>query len=62
MIAGRLCQTPCSVLATIFLRAGNFVIWKIHMPSDPDELPPDQKIIMGPDKAVPGYTIIPKKP
>jgi hypothetical protein len=40
----------------------NFVIWKIHMPTDPDDLPPDQKIIMGPDKAIPGYTIIPKKP
>jgi hypothetical protein len=40
----------------------NFVIWKMHLPSDPDELPPDQKVIMGPNKAIPGYTIIPRKP
>lgn len=40
----------------------NFVIWKIHFPSDPDELPPDQKRIFGEHDAIPGYTIIPKKP
>jgi hypothetical protein len=40
----------------------NFVIWKIHSPSDPDELPPDQKKIFGEHDAIPGYTIVPKKP
>jgi len=40
----------------------NFVIWKIHSPSDPDELPPDQKKIFGEHDAIPGYTIIPTKP
>lgn len=40
----------------------NFVIWKIHSPSDPNELPPDQKKIFGEHDAIPGYTIIPKKP
>ena len=25
-----------------------FLAWKIHMPTDPDELPPDQKIIVKP--------------
>ena len=40
----------------------NFLIWKIHMPSDPDELPPDQKTYVGADDAIPGYTVVPKKP
>jgi len=40
----------------------NFVIWKIHMPEDPDELLPDQKTYFGAGDAIPGYTIIPKKP
>ncbi|HYR23290.1 MAG TPA: hypothetical protein VEP30_10265 [Chthoniobacterales bacterium] len=40
----------------------NFVIWKIHLPSDPDELPPNQKRTFGEHDAIPGYTIIPKKP
>lgn len=40
----------------------NFLIWKVHLPSDPDELPPDQKIIFGRDHEVPGYKIIPRKP
>jgi hypothetical protein len=40
----------------------NFVIWKIHFPSDPDELPPGQKRLIGEHDAIPGYTIIPKKP
>jgi hypothetical protein len=40
----------------------NFLIWKLHLPSDPNELPPDQKVIFGRDQAVPGYTIVPRKP
>jgi hypothetical protein len=40
----------------------NLLTWKVHLPSDPDDLPGDQKIIFGPDQAVPGYTIIPRKP
>ena len=40
----------------------NFLTWKVHLPSDPDDLPDSQKIIIGPDQAVPGYTIIPRKP
>ena len=40
----------------------NFVIWGIHMPEEPDELPPDKKTHFGPHDAIPGYTIIPKKP
>ena len=40
----------------------NFVIWGIHMPEEPDELPPDKKTYLGAGDAIPGYTIIPKKP
>jgi hypothetical protein len=40
----------------------NFVIWGIHEPDEPDELPPDKKTYFGPHDAIPGYTIIPKKP
>jgi len=40
----------------------NFVFWGIHSPTDPDELPPDQKAYFGAHDAIPGYTIIPKKP
>ena len=40
----------------------NFVIWGIHMPDEPDELPPDKKTHFGPHDAIPSYTIIPNKP
>jgi hypothetical protein len=40
----------------------NFVIWGIHGPDEPDELPPDKKTYLGPHDAIPGYTIVPKKP
>lgn len=40
----------------------NFLTWKAHLPTDPDELSPDQKIIIGPDQQIPGYKIIPRKP
>jgi len=38
-----------------------FVTWKMHLPSDPDELPAKDRIIIGPDSKVPGYTVE-KKP
>jgi len=40
----------------------NFLIWKIHLPSDPDELSPDQKIIVGREQKIPGYKVIPREP
>jgi hypothetical protein len=40
----------------------NFVVWGLHSPDEPDELPPDKKTHFGPHDAIPGYTIIPKKP
>jgi hypothetical protein len=40
----------------------NFLIWKIHLPTDPEELSPDQKVIYGRDQEIPGYKIIPRKP
>jgi len=40
----------------------NFLFWGIHMPSEPDELPPDQKTHFGAHDAIPGYTIVPRKP
>jgi hypothetical protein len=32
-----------------------FITWKMHTPSDPDDLPPDQKISIGPDDYISGY-------
>ena len=37
-----------------------FVVTKIHLPSDPDELPPAQKIMLKHTDTVPGYTVYPK--
>jgi hypothetical protein len=34
-----------------------FITWKLHLPSDPDELPAGSKIILGPESRVPGYTV-----
>jgi len=38
-----------------------FIVWKAHLPDEPDVLPPDQKVIMGPDDRIEGDTIIVKK-
>jgi hypothetical protein len=38
----------------------NLLIWKIHFPSDSDELSPDQKVIVGRDQEIPGYKVIPR--
>jgi hypothetical protein len=37
-----------------------FIVWKMHMPSDPDELPEGQKILRNPADTVPGYSVYPK--
>jgi hypothetical protein len=34
-----------------------FITWKVHMPSDPDDLPIQDKILFGPDDKVPGYKV-----
>ncbi len=34
-----------------------FITWKVHLPNEPDELPADQKIIIGPNDKVPGYKV-----
>lgn len=34
-----------------------FITWKVHLPNEPDELPIDQKIIIGPNDKVPGYKV-----
>lgn len=39
-----------------------FRVWKLHSPDDPDELPANQKIIIGPNDRVPGYKIEAPKP
>jgi hypothetical protein len=39
-----------------------FVFWGIHMPEEPDKLPPDKTTYVRPGDAIPGYTIIPKEP
>jgi hypothetical protein len=39
-----------------------FITWKAHLPSDPDDLAPDQKITIGPNDKVEGYKVEPKKP
>ena len=38
-----------------------FITWKMHLPSDPDDLPDKDKVIIGPDQSVPGYEIHQKK-
>lgn len=40
----------------------NFLIWKMHLPTDPDELPADHKVFFGKDQEIPGYKIIPRPP
>jgi hypothetical protein len=39
-----------------------FIVWKLHLPSDPDDLPPGEKIILGPKDKVEGYKVQLKKP
>lgn len=34
-----------------------FITWKLHLPSDPDELPDGQKIPIGPEDKVPGSKV-----
>lgn len=34
-----------------------FRVWKLHSPDDADDLPPSQKLIIGPNDRVPGYKI-----
>jgi hypothetical protein len=44
--------------------SAQFIVWKLHLPNEPDELPADQKIITGPDDRVKGYKVeeVKKKP
>jgi hypothetical protein len=35
-----------------------FIVWKVHMPTDPDDLSPGQKIILGPKDKIPGYKVV----
>ena len=35
-----------------------FIVWKIHVPTDPDDLPPGEKIMFGPKDKVPGYKVV----
>ena len=35
-----------------------FIVWKIHVPTDPDDLPPGEKIIYGPNDKIPGYKVM----
>ncbi len=41
-----------------------FITWKAHLPSDPDDLPVQDKIFFGPNDKLPGYKVEakPKKP
>jgi hypothetical protein len=34
-----------------------FVVWKFHAPSDPDELPKGTKILIHPEDSIPGYEV-----
>ena len=34
-----------------------FIVWKQHMPTDSDDLPPGEKIIYGPNDKIPGYKV-----
>ncbi len=38
-----------------------FITWKMHLPSEPDELPAGDKINITPNQSVPGYTIKSRK-
>ena len=35
----------------------SFITWKAHLPTDPDDLPNNRKIIIGPEDKVPGYKV-----
>ena len=34
-----------------------FIVWKLHLPSDPDDLPPGEKLIFGPKDKIEGYKV-----
>ena len=40
----------------------NFVVWELHSPNDPDGCHPTRRTYFGPHDAIPGYTVVPKKP
>ena len=43
--------------------SAQFIVWKAHLPDEPDVLPADQKVIVGPDDRVEGYKVeVKKKP
>jgi hypothetical protein len=35
-----------------------FIVWKVHVPTDPDDLSPGEKIIFGPNDKIPGYKVV----
>jgi hypothetical protein len=35
----------------------SFITWKVHLPTDPDDLPNNQKIIIDPEDKIPGYEV-----
>jgi hypothetical protein len=39
-----------------------FIVWKIHLPTDPDDLPPGEKLIFGPKDKIDGYKVQLKQP
>ena len=38
-----------------------FITWKVHLPNEPDELPADQKMIIGPNDHVKGFKVEERK-
>ena len=39
-----------------------FIVWKIHLPTDPDDLPPGEKVMFGPKDKIEGYKVQLKQP
>jgi hypothetical protein len=37
--------------------SAQFIVWKLHLPDEPDELPANQKIMIGPNDRVKGYRV-----
>ena len=35
-----------------------FIVWKVHVPTDPDDLPQGEKIIFGPNDKIPSYKVV----
>jgi len=50
-------NSPTSIENAASVPNVQFMTWKIHAPSDPDELPDDQRIIIHPQDSVPGYDV-----